>query len=251
VSILWIGDPHSKPGVSNRRFTWLGKLIDDLRPKTVCQVGDLYDMESLSSYDKGKRSFEGRRYNKDINAGNEALDLIHRQIKGLRNRPRLVALIGNHEERIERAVEETPELEGTISYSDFEYQRFGWEVVPFLEPIVLHGYTAQHYFGSGIMQRPISGENHARRLLQTQYTSCVQGHSHLFDYAERTNGRGQKMQAFVLGCFLDPTQREGYAKRANEMWFKGVLWCPDAENGYSHDFKRIGVNTLLKEYGSH
>ena len=43
------------------------------------------DMESLSSYDKGQKSFEGRRYWKDIEAGNEALDAfmapIHKEVK--------------------------------------------------------------------------------------------------------------------------------------------------------------------------
>jgi hypothetical protein len=248
VSLLIIGDPHAKPGISNRRFDVLGALIEDLRPKTVLNVGDLFDMESLSSYDKGKKSFEGRRYKKDIEAGNDALERIHTKIKGLRNRPRLVSLIGNHEERIERAVEETPELDGTISYADFAYEHFSWEVVPFLEPVVLHGYTCQHYFGSGLMQRPIGGETHARRLIQTQYTSCIQGHSHLFDYHERTDARGRKMQAFVVGCYLDPSQWEGYAKRANAMWWKGVVWLPDAEDGYSHNFRRIGIQELLAEY---
>ena len=44
-------------------------------------LGDHWDMASLSSYDKGKRAFENRRYKKDIEAGNVALDLFEETLK--------------------------------------------------------------------------------------------------------------------------------------------------------------------------
>src|ERR1043165_5259660 len=97
IDILVVGDAHAKPGVSNRRFDWLGKYIVETRPKVVVDMGDWSDMESLSSYDKGKKSFEGRRYKKDIAAGAEARQRVADHLRRVRQRyaPRLVALGGN------------------------------------------------------------------------------------------------------------------------------------------------------------
>ena len=70
--ILIVGDTHAHPNHSNERFTWLGRYIVDSKPDKVVQIGDFADMPSLCSYDKGRRSFEGRRYNKDIAAAIDA-----------------------------------------------------------------------------------------------------------------------------------------------------------------------------------
>jgi hypothetical protein len=249
TDILVIGDPHAKPGVSNRRFDWLGRYIADTAPKVVVNMGDLFDMESLSSYDKGKKSFEGRRYAKDIEAGNEALDRISRKIKGMRKKPRLVSLIGNHEQRIMRACDEHPELDGKLGYHDFQFRENGHEVVDFLDPVVIAGFAFAHYFGSGLMMRPIGGENHAVTLLKTQFMSCVQGHTHLKAEAERTRADGQKIQGFVAGCYLDPDQKESYAGRANVMWYRGLLHLKDVENGYAASHAWIAIDSLRRQCG--
>jgi hypothetical protein len=71
---LVIPDPHATPGVSNDRFEWAGRLVVDRQPSTIVCLGDLWDMASLSSYDKGKKSFEGRKYVNDIKVGVDALE---------------------------------------------------------------------------------------------------------------------------------------------------------------------------------
>ncbi len=79
------------------------------------QIGDFADMPSLSSYDIGKKSFEGRRYKTDIEVTKKAMEMLLAPIKeynerARRNkdkqyRPRMVLTLGNHEERISRAIE--------------------------------------------------------------------------------------------------------------------------------------------------
>ena len=54
------------PSHDNDRFTWLGNLIFEEKPDVVVCLGDWFDMASLSSHDKGKKSFEGRRYKQDV-----------------------------------------------------------------------------------------------------------------------------------------------------------------------------------------
>ena len=58
---LVIPDVQAKPGVPLEHLDWLGQYIVAKKPDVVVCLGDFADMESLSSYDVGKRSYEGRR----------------------------------------------------------------------------------------------------------------------------------------------------------------------------------------------
>lgn len=245
-NILIIPDSHVRPGVGHRRWHWLGKFIKEHKPDVVVDLGDFADMESLSSYDKGKKSFEGRRYRKDVDAAVEAREILSGYIpKGVRR----IGLLGNHEHRIDRAVDLAPELDGMLSCSDLQHEALGWEVVPFNEPVNVAGMWFSHYWPSGVMGRPVSGKNHAQRLIDTQHVSTVQGHSHLWAYAEATTPGGKKIQSIVAGCFLDKDQKENYAGQANNMWYKGVTLLQNVEAGYARSFWRISVNDLESMYG--
>jgi hypothetical protein len=63
---LIIPDPHASPDHNNDRALYLGELIMDIKPDLVLCMGDGPDMPSLSSYDKGKKSFQGRTYKADV-----------------------------------------------------------------------------------------------------------------------------------------------------------------------------------------
>ena len=160
---LVIGDPHCTPKANNDRFLWAGKFAHDLKPNTIICMGDFASMDSLSSYDKGKKQFEGRRYKKDIEHAHDALKKFNKGLKG--RRPRKIMLLGNHEDRIDRTTDDIPELEGTISTDDFKFESFGWEVYPYQEPVVVDGVYYCHNYPTGVMGKPISGDNVARSLL--------------------------------------------------------------------------------------
>src|SRR6056297_2298896 len=70
-----IPDTQVKPGDSTEHLGWAGKYAVATKPDVIVHIGDHWDMPSLSSYDKGKKSFEGRRYTADIDAGNAAMDV--------------------------------------------------------------------------------------------------------------------------------------------------------------------------------
>lgn len=253
-----VPDSHSKPNISNRRYTWLGKFIADRQPDVVVNIGDWYDMESLSSYDKGKKSFEGRSYKADIEVGNEAIRLVEAEIEKLNKqlraakkklyKPLKVSLLGNHEQRIERAINEQRELDGTIGYTDFEFEKYGWDLIPYLKPIFIEGIAFAHYFPTGVMGRPVSGETPALKLLRTQFSSCVMGHVHTRDFAERTGSNGRRLGGLVVGCYLDPDQYESYAGEANKIWWKGLVMLNNVKDG-GFDPEFIGIEILQEKYG--
>ena len=199
--ILIIPDTQVKPGVNTDHLEWAGHYAVKMKPDVIVHIGDHWDMPSLSSYDKkGSRQMEGKRYVKDIDAGNEAMDRfmapIHAEVarlkKGKRKawNPRLVYTMGNHENRINRAVDADAQLEDLISTDDFNLAEHGFEVVPFLEPIVIDGVVFCHYICSGVMGRSISV---ARIGLTKRHQSFVQGHVQQRDIAEGVRADGKRI----------------------------------------------------------
>ena len=145
MSLLVIGDPHAHPDYDNSRFTALGKFIAKERPQVIVCIGDMADMPSLSSYDKGTKGFEGRRYKKDVKAVIDAQEKLFAPIKRIRGyKPKLHMCLGNHEDRITRAINNTPELDGAIGIEDLQYEKFGWKITPFKKCVPIKGITFSH-----------------------------------------------------------------------------------------------------------
>lgn len=133
-------DVQAKPGVPLNHLSAAGKYIVEKRPDVIVCLGDFADMASLSSYDRGKRSFEGRRYVKDIDTAHHAMDLLLGPVWKARGyKPKLVMTLGNHEDRITRAVDNDAVLEGKIGLDDLGYTEYGWEVHDFLESVKIDG----------------------------------------------------------------------------------------------------------------
>jgi len=240
---LVIGDPHCNPKASNDRFLWAGKLARDLKPDTIICMGDFSSMDSLSSYDKGKKSFEGRRYKKDIDHAHDALEKFNKGLNGRRSRK--VMLLGNHEDRIDRIVDETPELDGTISTKDLKFKEFGWEVIAYQEPVAIDGVHYCHNYPTGIMGKPISGDNIARSLLLKNKVSSTVGHCHLFDYSMCTIPSGRKVLGLSAGCYLH--HKEDYARNTQRLWWSGLIVKRNVRQG-EYDIETIEYNTVKRRY---
>ena len=101
--ILFISDCQVKPGVDLTYLEAIGQYIVDKKPDVVVNVGDFWDFESLSSYDKGKLSFEGRRLQDDIEVGKEGMRTLLQPLRDYQDlvdnsyQPRMVFTLGNHE----------------------------------------------------------------------------------------------------------------------------------------------------------
>lgn len=227
---LVIGDSHARFDIPNTRYTTLGRFIAKLRPDVIVDIGDWWDMPSLGKYDVGKACFEGRRYWKDVAAGMDAQERVQRELDQCRGyRPYKLRCLGNHENRINKVADADPRFFGLISTHDLQSLHYGWDERPFLSAQVVDGIAYQHYFTSGVMGRPIGGETPARMLLIKQHISAVQGHDHLFSYAERTDPTGHRLCAATAGCYFSHTEQ--YAGPANLMWRRGLLVLRDVVDG--------------------
>lgn len=250
---LLVPDVHSHPDHSNDRADWLGKFILDRKPDVVVNLGDTFDMPSLSSYDKGKASFHGASYEKDINAGVEFLDRMWHPIKkAKRKQPHKIFLEGNHEARLRKVLEYDPQLAGDkygISYKNYQLSDYHHEVV-YYEGQTPGIYTADgisfaHFFVSGLMGRPIGGEHHAASLLTKNHHSCVCGHSHTVDWSVKSSSNGKKIMGLVAGVYQD--YDPSWAGNVSKLWWPGLVYLRGVEDGvYSPEF--IGLSEIRREY---
>jgi len=217
-------------------------------------------MPSLSSYDKGTKGFEGRRYRRDIEATHDALQKLNKatddynakRAEGHRSRyrPRKVLTLGNHEDRISRAVNSNPELDGAIGLDDLKYREAGFEVVPFKSSVVLDGIAYSHYYASGLNGNPISGENIGASLVKKLHMSAVQGHSHLFNHYEHTKPDRQKIFGLSCGCYTHPDFIEGWNRNTEHMWWRGVVIFEGVGHwpGYYEEMRAICQAKILRDY---
>lgn len=248
--ILVISDQHADPRHNNDRADYLSQLIIDAKPDTVLNIGDAADMASLSSYDKGKRSFVGRNYRDDITSHLDFQSRVWEPVKARKKRlPRRVFLEGNHEHRIDKALDLSPELDGAISFDHLAISDFYDECIRYAGStpgkVTIDGITFAHYFVSGVMGRPISGEHPASSLLAKQYHSCVAGHLHLADFSVRTDALGRKICGLLCGVYQD--YDPPYAGDAARLWWRGVVMLHDAQDGYFEP-EFISIDRLKKNY---
>lgn len=246
-----VPDQHAVAYSHNDRADWLAGLTIDLKPDVVVNMGDAADMESLSSYDKGKRSFAGRSYKADINAHLEFQDRWWGPVKRQKKRmPERIVLEGNHEHRVERALDLSPELQGTIGFDDYAFDDYYDTVVRYngATPgiIELDGILFAHYFVTGVMGRPTGGEHPAHMLLNKTRQSSVAAHSHLADWVTQTTQTGRQLNGVIAGCYQD--YDNPWAGNVARMWKRGVVLLDHVEDG-NFDFRFISIESMRKTYG--
>ena len=250
-----IPDTQAKPGVSTQHLTWIGKyLVDQLAGRDdvkLIHLGDHWDMPSLSSYDKGRKAMEGRRYLADLKAGNEAFAILNKPLEDYNKKragykekqwwPERHFLLGNHEDRITRAAEADAQLDGLLSLDSLDTR--GWTVHPFLKPLFLDGIGYAHYWQNTMTSKPLGGM--ALTRLKHLGHSFTMGHQQTLDYAIRfVNGRSQ--HALIAGAAYEHSEDyKGY--QGNAHW-RGIIICHDVQDG-SYDPMFVSLAYLKRRYG--
>ncbi len=248
---LVIGDSQVKPGVCTDHLEWIGRYIVDEfhgRNLAVIHLGDHWDMPSLSSYDEGKRSFEGRRYQKDIEAGNAAFDRLceplARANKGVRRpwEPERHLVLGNHEARITRAIEEDARLEDLMTLDHLNARSWGWRVHGFREPVDIDGVVYAHYFYNPMTGHPYGGEISGR--LKTIGHSFTMGHQQGLRYGLRETALGRQHGLVLGSTYLHDEEYLG--PQGNRSW-RGIAVCHQVERG-DYDIMMVSLDYLCRRY---
>ena len=254
-TICVIGDTQVKPGLNLDYLEHVGRYIADKRPDIIVQIGDWWDMPSLSSYDRGKASFEGRRVKEDIEAGHEGMRRMMEPIKKLQQSqryfkkkvysPRMVFTCGNHDERLDRAARDNPELVGFIGVKELNIEQYGWEVHEFLKPVNIEGINFVHYLANPMTGRPYSGS--AAGMLKTVGASFVMGHKQVLDVAIRTTLEGKNQIGIISGSYYE--HHEDYKGwQGGNAHFRGITMLYEAKDGFALP-SFISLDFLRERYG--
>lgn len=249
---LVIPDVQVKDGQDFDFLTALGKYIVKKQPDKIICLGDWADMPSLSSYDVGKKTFEGRRYLKDIEASKQAMDALfqplyeyneqQRKTKHKQYNPELHLTLGNHENRINKAVNTDAKLEGVLKIEDLAYNAFGWKVYPFLDVVVLDGIAYSHYFTSGLLGRPVTT---AQACLSKKHMSCIQGHQQGLQIATGHQADGKQLTSVIAGSFYEHDE-DYMSPQGNKHW-RGFLMLHDVKDG-QFDIMPVSLKYLKEKY---
>jgi len=249
---LVIPDTQVKPNQPTEHLRWAGLYAAKKKPDVIIHIGDHWDMPSLSNWDVGKKSFEGRRYKDDIKAGLDAMELFLEPIRAEQKRliankkkqwnPRLVFTLGNHEQRIERAIESDAKLEGLIGYKDLKLNELGFEVYDFLDVVVIDGIAYSHYFTSGILGRPVTN---AKNMLAKKMMSCVMGHVQDKDIAFARRADGKNVLGLFAGIFYQHDE-DYLTAQTNGSW-RGI-WMLNEVNDGSCEEMPITLGYLRNRY---
>ncbi len=254
MKILVIPDCQVKPGIPTEHLEWAGKAICDYRPDVVVNIGDFADMPSLSTHDKvGSKYFEGKRYKDDIAFARIGMMKLLKPLRDLQvnqkaNKqkvytPRMVLTMGNHENRINRAVANNPILEGAISIDDLEYEK-DWEVYEFLKPVFINGVGFNHYWPVGVMGRPASTAN---VIVNKLHMSCVAGHQQGKQVAYGKRADGTAICGIIAGSFY--LHDEDYMDQLSNRHWRGLVMLNEVENG-AFDEMFLSMNYLQKKYAN-
>jgi hypothetical protein len=256
--VVVIGDAHFKPDQDLSRAALFGKYITEQgriamrrghRFATVV-IGDWHDMPAGSSYDKGTIAFEGRSLIADIKAGNDARASMQAHIdpEVWQYMRRRVVVLGNHEYRVQRIVNEIRELEGAFGYGapgeDTLYRPdwtdHGWEVYPFLEPAFIDNVAFIHYLPNpGNGKAVFSSTNMGRALLLKSMHSVIVGHNHIYRFDSFVDLAGKRMTGLSCGCAFE--EEEGWAGvTANNNYDRGLCLLSGLRGSeFSHSFTRF------------
>lgn len=250
-----VPDTQVTPESDVNFLSWVGRyLVDQFSDKAVKVIllGDHWDMASLSSYDRGKRAMEGRRYADDIAAGNHGIDVLMQPLEQhqLRRRvmkhkvwePELHYLDGNHDDRITRATQDEAMLDGTLSLEDRNLKAHGFTVHPFLEVVELDGILYSHYMVNSANGRPLSGMIETR--IKNVGQSFVQGHQQGLKTGMVEVVAGRRRGIVAGSCYLDNMAYRGPQGR-NE--WRGVLVLHEVNDG-DYDLMEVSLNFLCRKY---
>jgi len=254
--ILPIGDAHISAEDDLERFKYLSKFIVDKKPDVICFMGDFLTMDALNFFDKDKRKkLEGKRYKKEIDKGNEALDIIFFDLLELQEKQRqqklkiykseIYYLEGNHEYRISRYLDIDPTFEGLIGIEqDLKLKERNIKFIPYREYLDLNGISFTHIPFNKCKE--ISGVNITRKISQALYTSCVFAHVHSMEYESfKRHGQSDLQQILSVGCYFE--KHEDYVHgRITEYW-KGLVLLDSFKSG-RFDIQTFSLETLKGKY---
>ena len=213
-------------------------------------LGDFLDFDSISSFNFGKpRAIRDRYLSSDFALANKILDRQQAIIRKRNPRAEFVLLQGNHEERVERYLDQNPQFEGLLDLPKLlrlDERKIKWveawskgEVYKVGKATFTHGLYTNMY--------------HAKKMLDAEAHSVFYGHTHDMMCIPRTRRDKSDLQVGQsLGCMCEIEQSYMKGKPSNWQQGFGVFhFLPDGTYNYYTpriiDGRFVGPDGILYE----
>lgn len=250
--IIVIADTQVDNSSPTQHLEALSKYIWKHKPETIIHIGDHWDFPSLSSYSSGLEK-ENQRLHDDLEGGFNAFKLImaetnKKNASGKRTlySPNKHFVMGNHENRLHRFIENQPVLKGCFDLDSF-IKKQGWSVNQFLDPLWVQNICFMHYMPNAMSGRAVGGsiENKLNKFPH----SFVHGHQQQYQYGRRQNLQGEAHFGVCAGSFY--MHDEAYRGACNTE-IRGFVHLKSFVNRYDkpdHDVEFVSLERLLSCYG--
>lgn len=250
-----IPDTQNKEGVPINHIQAAGRYIAEKQPDVIIIIGDWWDYPSLSAWDsQAKKVAEKTQYMKDgdsagdVGSGNFAMKELFKPIRRRRSyKPEIHFFEGNHENRLDRAIAEHPEL-GTALSPNHRYHDPDTILHPFLVPHIIDGISYCHYFcldSNGRVMNSKRGQTTAKAQVNNVGMSATAGHKQGLDTHIKEGGLTRK-RGIIAGSFYQ--HDEGYLSPQGNAHWNGCLMKHEVRDG-DYDLMELSLDYLLRRYG--
>jgi len=193
------------------------KLGQFYKPDLILGLGDIGEYGSVSSFSKGKpKLLEGMRIKDDVESATAYLNLM----STINPKAEKVCLLGNHEARVEKYIQENPQTDGLVSVRT-EYEKVGWQTIEENIPYsICHKLIAIH----GINW----GKYAAAKHLEMYSKSVLFGHIHKPQSFAHSFYDGVKM-SWACPCLGD--LNPNYLRNKPTAYVHGCVLIDVLDNG--------------------
>ncbi len=221
--VLVLSDTHY-PYVDRRTMEAVENLMGDYKWDEVVHLGDFLDLDCISAHNKENlRAVETKRLFYEYNEGQEVLD----HWKELAPKAKFTLIEGNHEHRVQRYIDASPQLEGMIEVPvglDLAKKKINW--VPFWS-------TGQTYdIGKATFLHGGKTTNfHTKTMAYNYGRNIFYGHTHdVQSYSVETAGHNSTYVAQSVGCLCKYDQP--YMRGRPSKWQQAVTVIDFYDDGF-------------------
>ena len=221
-------------------------FMEDFKPDTVILGGDQVEFGAISHHNNGKpRLVEGLRLTDDMDLLNTHVLTPLEFIESIKKK---VWLTGNHENRVERYLNEHPGAEGIIEPENYlSLKKRGWIIQPEEVPYQIgklnfvHGHSI---FANG------SGPNPAKKLAYHYRRNIIAGHLHTHEVAtDITPADREDFHCAVISPALCVASPE-YMKNRPSNFQRGFVYGYVRQDGNFNNYIAILTNNKFTVNGT-
>ncbi len=248
IEHAFIPDVQLRPGVPVSHIKACANYLCHKQPDRIIIAGDWWDLPSLSRYEQpGSKFFEGIALESDIAFGNEQMRVFLNIVLNVKGwDPLLDFLMGNHEYRMDRAINDNPtHLDGILGHHLFHLPKDQITVHPFLEIVKIDGIMYSHYFiNPESLKKTILGGQMPNRLNKLK-RSFTMGHQQVLMSGESHLPGGTRIRGLVAGAFYQ--HDEEYAGPQGNDYWRGIIYKHEVKDG-NYDLMEVSLPYLLKNW---